>query len=29
VREPWRYGQTVLSFDNGKLVEIRQMLRGE
>jgi hypothetical protein len=29
VREQWRYGQTVLSFDNGKLVEIRQMLRGE
>jgi|RhiMethySRZTD1v2_1073278.scaffolds.fasta_scaffold1157745_1 hypothetical protein len=27
VREQWRYGRTVLSFDNGKLVEIRQTLK--
>jgi hypothetical protein len=29
VREQWRYGRTVLSFDNGKLVEIRQTLKGD
>jgi hypothetical protein len=27
VREQWRYGRTVLSFDHGKLVEIRQTLK--
>src|SRR6059036_4276814 len=25
LRQQWRYGATVLSFDNGKLVEIRRM----
>jgi hypothetical protein len=29
VREEWRYGRTVLSFDGGKLIEIRQMLKGD
>lgn len=29
VRELWRYGRTVLSFDNGKLVEIRQTLKDD
>jgi hypothetical protein len=28
-REQWHYGSTVLSFDNGKLVEIRQSLSGD
>lgn len=28
-REQWRYGSTVLSFDNGRLVEIRQSLSAE
>jgi hypothetical protein len=28
-REQWHYGSTVLSFDNGKLVEIRQSLTAE
>jgi hypothetical protein len=28
-RQQWDYGATVLSFDNGKLVEIRQSLKGE
>lgn len=27
VREQWRYGRTILSFENGKLVEIRQTLK--
>jgi hypothetical protein len=26
VRQQWQYGATVLLFNNGKLVEIRQML---
>jgi hypothetical protein len=26
LRQQWQYGRTVLSFENGKLVEIRQML---
>ena len=29
LRQQWRYGATVLSFDNGKLVEIRRMLNGD
>jgi hypothetical protein len=29
VRQQWRYGTTVLSFDNGKLIEIQQILKGE
>lgn len=29
IRQQWRYGTTVLSFENGKLVEIRQTLKGE
>jgi len=28
-REQWHYGSTVLSFDNGKLAEIRQSLSGD
>jgi len=28
-RQRWQYGQTVLVFDDGKLVEIRQMLNGD
>jgi hypothetical protein len=29
IRQQWRYGTTVLSFDNGKLIEIQQTLKGE
>jgi hypothetical protein len=29
IRQQWRYGTTVLSFDNGKLAEIQQTLKGE
>jgi hypothetical protein len=29
VREQWEYGGTVLLFENGKLIEIRQIVRGD